>query len=305
MKFAQKQAKSGTTATTQAPAVQKPPKAKDNKKSEATPALSAYIEETPPGEKKILKPLDDEHHKAYEHKVVESAWYSWWREKGFFRPETDSQQKQTKGRLPHFSLAIPPPNVTGALHMGHALTNAMQDSLVRYYRMHGRRTLYIPGCDHAGIATQSVVENTLWRQKKQTRHMLGREAFINVTMQLKEQNHVKISKTISSLGISVDWTRERFTMDDDYRKEVTENFVTLHEQGLIYRANKLVNWCTKLNTAVSNIEVDNIELEGRKILSVPGYEKGIAFGELTTFKYEIDGSTEAISVSTTRPETML
>ena len=252
---------------------------------------------------KVLKPLDDPYLKAYIPKVVESGWYAWWEEQGFFKPEFRSDGKVKEGG--YFSMAEPPPNVTGALHLGHALTNALQDTLIRWNRMQGKTTLWLPGCDHAGISTQSVVENMLWRRQKKTRHDLGREKMVQTIWEWKEENHKKINSVLRRMGGSFDWTREAFTMDKNLSAAVTETFVQLHEQGVIYRANRLVNWCVKLNTSLSNLEVVNKELEGRTLLDVPGYERKVEFGVITHFQYEIDGSKERIEVATTRPETML
>ena len=171
--------------------------------------------------------------------------------------------------------------------------------------MRGLTTLWLPGCDHAGISTQSVVEKMLWRRQKQTRYDLGRPKFIETVMDWKEEYHEKINTVLKRMGGSFDWTREAFTMDKNLSAAVTETFVQLHEEGIIYRANRLVNWCVQLNTALSNLEVDNKELEGRTLLDVPGYERKVEFGVITHFQYEIEGSDERIEVATTRPETML
>lgn len=171
--------------------------------------------------------------------------------------------------------------------------------------MLGKTTLWVPGCDHAGIATQNVVENMLWNRQKKTRHDLGRQEFVKLTWDWKEEYHIKINNASRRMGSSFDWSREAFTMDENLSRAVTETFVRLHEEGLIYRANRLVNWCTKLNTAISNLEVVNKELEGRTLLDIPGYERKVEFGVITHFKYPIDGSEETIEVATTRPETML
>ena len=277
------------------------PKQKEKKQQEKLPP---YEEETPPGEKKILKPLDDEYHKAYIPSVVESAWYDWWEKEGFHEPEfaADGNVKE-KG---YFVISIPPPNVTGALHIGHALATALQDAMIRWNRMKGLTVLYVPGCDHAGISTQSVVENMLYnRRNGMTRHDLGREKFVETVWEWKEEYHIKINKVLRRLGGSMDWTREAFTMDANLSAAVRQTFVQLHDEGLIYRANRLVNWCTKLTTALSNLEVDQKELEGSTKLDVPGYEKKIEFGTIWNFKYPIDGTKDAIEVATTRPETML
>ena len=171
--------------------------------------------------------------------------------------------------------------------------------------MLGKTTLWTPGCDHAGIATQAVLEKQLWKREKKTKYDLGREKFVELAWEWKEDYHARINNTTRRMGGSVDWSREAFTMDENLSAAVVETFVRLHEEGLIYRAQKLVNWCTTLNTALSNLEVDNKELEGRTLLSVPGYERKVEFGVLTYFKYPIDGSEESVEVATTRPETML
>lgn len=189
--------------------------------------------------------------------------------------------------------------------MGHALGNALQDVMIRFNRMHGKTTLWLPGCDHAGISTQSVVENMLWRKEQKTRHDLGRPKFVETVWEWKAEYHQRINTVLKRMGASFDWTREAFTMDENFSAAVTETFVTLHEQGIIYRANRLVNWCTKLNTALSNLEVVNKELTGRTLLDVPGYDKKVEFGIIVHFKYNIEGTDEMIEVATTRPETML
>ncbi|KAK3713210.1 hypothetical protein LTR37_008643 [Vermiconidia calcicola] len=277
------------------------PKQKERKQQEKLPP---YVEDTPQGERKILKPLDDEYHKAYIPSVVESAWMDWWEREGFHLPEFDANgEVKPKGS---FVISIPPPNVTGALHIGHALATALQDAMIRWNRMKGLTVLYVPGCDHAGISTQSVVENMLYnRRNGLTRHDLGREKFVETVWEWKEEYHVKINKVMRRLGGSMDWTREGFTMSPTLSAAVRQTFVQLHDEGLIYRANRLVNWCTKLNTALSNLEVDQRELEGATKIDVPGYDKKIEFGCIWNFKYPIDGSDETIEVATTRPETML
>jgi valyl-tRNA synthetase len=295
-KFKEKQAK------TQAAQSSKPKESK--KKAEAKEEkLPKYIEDTPRGQKKILKPLDDEYHKAYIPEVVESAWVEWWKKEGFFEPKFTSDGKVLKPG--HFVIPIPPPNVTGALHCGHALATALQDALIRWHRMRGFTTLYLPGCDHAGISTQSVVENMLWRREQKTRHDLGRPELVKRIWAWKDDYHNRIRTVLDRMGGSFDWSREAFTMDENLSAAVTETFVRLHEEGLIYRSNRLVNWCTHLRTALSNLEVDNKELEGRTLIDVPGYDRKVEFGVLTFFKYPIEGSTETIEVATTRPETML
>jgi valyl-tRNA synthetase len=251
----------------------------------------------------VLKPIDDPQYKAYNPTVVESAWYDWWEKEGFFIPKFKEDGKvKDEGS---FVIVEPPPNVTGNLHMGHALGNALIDLMIRYNRMHGKTTLWLPGCDHAGISTQSVVENMLWRRQQKTRHDLGRTKFVETVWDWKNEYHQKINNVFRRTGCSFDWTREAFTMDQNFSAAVTETFVRLHDEGIIYRANRLVNWCTKLNTALSNLEVVNKELSGRTLLDVPGYDKKVEFGIIVHFKYEIEGTDEKIEVATTRIETML
>lgn len=295
-KFDEKQAKKKARAAQAAPKKQKEKKEQEK--------LAPYVEETPKGEKKILKPLDDDYHKAYIPSVVESAWYDWWEKEGFHEPEfTKDGEVKPAGS---FVITIPPPNVTGALHIGHALATSLQDVMIRWERMKGKTVLYLPGCDHAGISTQSVVENMLYnRRNGMTRHDLGREKFVETVWDWKDEYHKKINTVMRRLGGSLDWKREAFTMDENLSAGVRTLFVQMHDEGLIYRANRLVNWCTKLNTALSNLEVDQKELEGSTKIDVPGYDKKIEFGSIWNFKYPIDGTDETIEVATTRPETML
>ncbi|KAK7907877.1 tRNA synthetases class I-domain-containing protein [Apiospora marii] len=301
-KFEEKKKAKEAAAAAQGPAASsKPKKAKPAKPEEV--ALPPYVEETPAGEKKRLKSLDDPHFKAYDPIAVESAWYQWWEKEGFFKPQfTEEGEVKPEGK---FVIVIPPPNVTGALHMGHALGNSLQDVMIRWNRMHGKTTLWLPGCDHAGISTQSVVEKMLWNREKKTRHDLGRPKFIERVWEWKEDYHVRINNAQRRMGASTDWSREAFTMDKNLSAAVTETFVKLHEEGTIYRANRLVNWCTQLNTTLSNLEVVNKELPGKTLLDVPGYEKKIEFGTIHHFKYPIEGTNETIEVATTRPETLL
>lgn len=296
-KLEAKKAKAAVAAA--APTKEK--KAKEKKPAEEP--LPEYVEDTPEGEKKRIRSFEDPNFKAYDPIAVESAWYSWWEKSGFFKPQfKEDGNIRDEGK---FVIVHPPPNVTGALHMGHALGDSLQDLLIRWNRMQGKTTLWLPGCDHAGISTQSVVENMLWRRKQQTRHDLGREKFVDTVWEWKEDYHKRINNALKKLGGSFDWSREAFTMDENLSAAVSETFVQLHEEGIIYRANRLVNWCTKLNTALSNLEVDNVDISGRTLFSVPGYDKKVEFGVIVHFKYPIEGSDETIEVATTRIETML
>lgn len=272
---------------------------KKEKKKEVKGA-AIYDENTPEGEKKdIIKHLPD----AYSPKYVEAAWYGWWEKQGFFKPEY--QRNDIAQAAKKFVIVIPPPNVTGSLHLGHALTNAIQDSIVRWRRMSGFMTLWNPGCDHAGIATQVVVEKKLWREEKKTRHDIGRENFVKKVWEWKNEKGHRIYHQLKKLGSSFDWDRAVFTMDPKMCRAVTEAFIRLHEDGTIYRANRLVNWSCTLKSAISDIEVDKVELSGRTFLSVPGYEEKIEFGVLVHFAYEVEGTKEKVVVATTRIETML
>ncbi|KAL1517809.1 hypothetical protein ABEB36_001532 [Hypothenemus hampei] len=271
---------------------------KDRKKEVKGAAL--YDSDTPEGEKKdVLRSLPD----SYSPKYVEAAWYTWWERQGFFKPEYGREGILEPSKK--FVIIIPPPNVTGSLHLGHALTNAIQDSIVRWKRMSEFMTLWNPGCDHAGIATQVVVEKKLWREEKKTRHDLGREQFVKKVWEWKNEKGHRIYHQLKKLGSSFDWDRAVFTMDPKMCKAVAEAFVRLHEDGTIYRANRLVNWSCTLKSAISDIEVDKVELPGRTFLSVPGYEEKIEFGVLVHFAYEVEGTNEKVVVATTRIETML
>ncbi|MEE2731137.1 MAG: valine--tRNA ligase [Pseudomonadota bacterium] len=223
--------------------------------------------------------------KTFNPSDIETRWYQTWEEKGYFKPT---------GQGDAYTIMIPPPNVTGSLHMGHGFNNAVMDCLIRYRRMQGRNTLWQPGCDHAGIATQMVVERQLAAQDI-TRHDLGREKFLDKVWEWKEQSGGTITRQIRRLGSSVDWSRERFTMDEGLSNAVKEVFVRLHEEGLIYRGKRLVNWDPKLHTAISDLEVENIDQKG----SMWHFRYPLANGAKTA-----DGK-DYIIVATTRPETML
>lgn len=295
-KFLAKKQKQDEDAKNKKPADKKPKKEK--KVAEPVPE---WNDETKPGEKKILASLDDAAFKAYNPKNVESSWYAWWESQGYFQPELENGQIKKAGQ---FTIPAPPPNVTGALHIGHALTIAIQDTLIRYNRMKGKTTLFLPGFDHAGISTQSVVEKQLWKTEQKTRHDYGREKFIEKVWEWKEEYHGRIKDQVKRLGASYDWSREAFTLNPDLSAAVTEAFVRLHEDGTIYRASRLVNWSTKLNTAISNLEVENKNISGRTLISVPDYDDKIEFGVLTSYSYQIVDSDEKITVATTRPETL-
>ncbi|KAI0565338.1 Valine--tRNA ligase [Gracilaria domingensis] len=245
-------------------------------------AAAAFVNNTPPGEKKILSKSMAP---TYQPRAVEAAWYEC--------PEDA------------FIMVIPPPNVTGSLHLGHALMCAVEDALARYHRMHGKVTLYLPGVDHAGIATQVVVEKQLKKLRNLTRYDLGREAFVDEVWKWKNEYGGKIVHQLRRIGSSLDWDREEFTMSDRLSNAVKEAFVRFYDDGLIYRDTRLVNWSSALNTAISDIEVENVDIDAFTKRKVPGHEQEVEFGVLTNFAYEVDDSDEELVVATTRLETML
>ncbi|HQF75791.1 MAG TPA: class I tRNA ligase family protein, partial [Syntrophales bacterium] len=219
--------------------------------------------------------------KTYESKDVEAKWYEHWLKNRYFHAQDTSDR-------PPFCIVIPPPNVTGMLHMGHALNNTLQDIMTRYRRMQGYNALWMPGTDHAGIATQNVVEQELAKEGK-TRHDLGREKFIERVWTWKEKYGGVILNQLQRLGCSCDWERERFTMDEGLSRAVREVFVRLWHDGLIYKGDYIVNWCPRCHTAISDLEV---EFEQEK-------------SNLWHIRYPYADGTGEISVATTRPETML
>ncbi|MGD8632919.1 MAG: valine--tRNA ligase [Anaerolineales bacterium] len=220
--------------------------------------------------------------KVYDFKSVEQRLYEWWEAQGYFKPEI------VPGEDPYV-ISMPPPNVTGELHLGHAMFVSLEDMMIRHARMQGRPTLWVPGTDHAGIATQLQVEKYLLRTEEVTREEIGREAFIEKTWEWKEKYGGIILQQLRRLGASCDWSRTRFTLDEGLSKAVREAFVRLYEEGLIYRGSYLINWSPGLKTAVSDLEV----------------EYKVEQGTLYYFNYPIKGSDESIPVATTRPETIL
>jgi valyl-tRNA synthetase len=222
--------------------------------------------------------------KAYDPKLAEEQHYARWEALGFFAPEINRDP-----HAPVYSIVIPPPNVTGSLHMGHALQHTIMDVLTRYHRMRGYRTLWVPGMDHAGISTQIQVEKQL-RKEGLSRHDLGREKFTERVWQWKEQYGGEILKQMRREGASVDWSRERFTMDEGLSRAVREFFVRMYEKGWIYRGEGLINWCPKDQTALSDLEVEKVEKKD---------------GKLYYLQYPVKGSDRRVTVATTRPETML
>ncbi|ART80858.1 valine--tRNA ligase [Oceanisphaera avium] len=226
--------------------------------------------------------------KTFNPTAIEQAMYQQWENKGYFKPHGDTSK-------PAYSIMIPPPNVTGSLHMGHAFQDTIMDTLIRYQRMQGKNTLWQVGTDHAGIATQMVVERKIAAEEDKTRHDYGREAFIDKIWDWKKESGGTITQQLRRLGTSVDWERERFTMDEGLSNAVKEVFVQLYQEDLIYRGKRLVNWDPKLNTAISDLEVENRDVNGH----------------MWHFRYPLaDGVTTSegknyLVVATTRPETML
>ena len=225
--------------------------------------------------------MSQELNKTYEPKDVENRWYAFWEEKGLFHADENSDKKP-------YAIVIPPPNITGSLHMGHALNNTLQDILIRWKRMAGYNSLWMPGTDHAGIATQNVVEKQLSKEGTD-RHAIGRGKFIERVWKWREESGGTIIRQLKRLGSSCDWDRERFTMDEGLSEAVKEVFVRLYNEGLIYRDNYIINWCPRCHTALSDLEVDYIDTTGT----------------LYHIRYPIIGSKDAVIVATTRPETML
>lgn len=219
--------------------------------------------------------------KTYSPREIEDKWYKIWEEKGYFNAQHNSEK-------PGYSIVIPPPNVTGILHMGHMLNNAIQDTIIRYKRMTGFEALWMPGMDHAGIATQNKVERMLADQGT-SKEEIGREEFLKRTWEWKEKHGGLITKQLRKLGVSLDWDRERFTMDEGLSEAVKEVFIKLYNEGLIYRGEYIVNWCPKDKTALADDEVDHEEKNGK----------------IWEIRYPVKESDEVFVIATTRPETML
>ncbi|MFK7858894.1 MAG: valine--tRNA ligase [Granulosicoccus sp.] len=217
--------------------------------------------------------------KTYDPQAIEQRWYTTWEENGYFKPRGDGKP---------YCIMIPPPNVTGTLHMGHAFQETIMDALIRYHRMSGDRTLWQPGCDHAGIATQMVVERQI-NKEGMTRHDMGREKFLERVWQWKEESGGTITRQLRRLGASPDWSRERFTMDEGMSDAVSDVFIRLHDDGLIYRGKRLVNWDPVLKTGLSDLEVLSEEENGY----------------LWHFRYPLTDGSGSVVIATTRPETLL
>ena len=220
--------------------------------------------------------------KQYDPKDAQDRWYAFWVKNGYFHADPGSDR-------PAYCIVIPPPNVTGALHLGHALNNTLQDVLIRWRRMQGYDCLWMPGTDHAGIATQAVVEKRLFEEEKKTRHDLGRETLVARIWTWKDEYEKRILNQLQLMGCSCDWDRTRFTLDEVCTRAVRQTFFNLFKAGKIFRGKRLVNWDTQLRTAVADDEIYYEETQGH----------------LWTIKYPVADSAEVLHVATTRPETML
>ena len=240
--------------------------------------------------------------KAYNPKSFEDRVYKEWEESGSFKPLSDKNPVEAAGR-PNFTVVIPPPNVTGVLHMGHGLNNTLQDIVVRYHRMKGDNTLWLPGTDHAGIATQNVVERRL-KKEGLRRQDLGRDKFLEKTWEVKREHHSIISNQQRRLGNSVDWSRERFTLDEGLSKAVREVFVTLYERNLIYRGNYLVNWCPSCGTALADDEVEHEDTAGAMYHMYYEIADGSSIPAVTLEDGTVFPGGNRIEIATTRPETL-
>ena len=272
-----------------------------NKKDLSKIQKKIYEDKTKPGEK---KDLSGEVPKEYVPSYVESAWNSWWQKEGFFKIDTKEALK--KPREKRFVMILPPPNVTGSLHLGHALMGAIEDTIVRYKRLKGYSSLWVPGTDHAGIATQSVVEKKLLKNEGKYRTDFTREEFVKKVWEWKEEYGNRIMEQFDKLGVSFDLSRPFFTLDSKLSKAVQEAFIQLFEKGILYRAKRMVNWCCALQTAISDVEMEDLEITQPTKLTIPKHSGTYEFGVLIDFAYKLkkDPSKEII-VSTTRIETML
>ncbi|GFS72161.1 valine--tRNA ligase [Nephila pilipes] len=248
----------------------------------------------------LKKDLSGPYPTAYEPKEVEKGWYEYWEKNGLFcvneRPKYGKQD---------FCLVLPPPNVTGNLHIGHTLTVTIQDCISRWHRMKGENVIWIPGFDHGGIATQTIVEKKLVKEKKLTKHELGRENFLNEINQWKILTQCNIEAQLKLLGASLDFQKTLFTLDENSSKGVMKTFINLFESNLIYRKEKLVNWSGQIQSVISDIEVDHLEIPEKKKIRIPGLKDPVELGLMDYFYYNVVDSDEKILIATTRLETML
>ncbi|KAF0696327.1 Aste57867_12886 [Aphanomyces stellatus] len=235
---------------------------------------------------------------SYDPLAVEDGWQAYW--------ESTLRSSPTVSPKERFTMLLPPPNITGALHIGHALTVTIQDALARYHRMRGCEVLWVPGLDHAGIATQSVVEKQLWKEKELTRHDVGRDAFLEHVHAWNDEYGSRILQQLARMGAVVNHDHKFFTLDGPRSHAVVDAFCRLHDKGLIYRHRRMVNWCPTLQTAISDIEVDPLPLTKRTLVPIPGRASPVEFGVMHRFLYHVDGNDAlTVQVDTTRPETIL
>lgn len=233
---------------------------------------------------------------SYKPNEIEEKWYRIWEEKGYFKVKNDRDN--------HYTMILPPPNVTGTLHLGHALTTTVQDIIARWLRMKGDSVLWIPGLDHAGIATQAVVEKYLFKTKGIKRHDMSKDEFLSFIWKWNDDKGSTINRQLRKLGASLDWSQHFFTMSKAHQEAVSKAFITLYERDLLYREKDMINWSPSLCSGISDIEVDHIRVTGKTDIEIPGYKKKVTFGQIVDVAYELEDSDETIIVSTTRPETI-
>ncbi|CAL1300408.1 unnamed protein product [Larinioides sclopetarius] len=252
----------------------------------------------------LKKDLSGPYPVAYEPKEVEKGWYEYWEKNGLFYEEARNDDGPCDQR-PEFCLVLPPPNVTGNLHIGHTLTVTIQDCISRWRRMRGEKVIWIPGFDHGGIATQTIVEKKLLKEKKITKQELGRENFLNEINEWKAVTQKNIEAQLKLLGASLDFRKSLFTLDANSSKAVAKVFIDLFEDNLIYRKEKLVNWSSQIRSVISDIEVDHLEIPQKKKVRIPGLKDPVELGLMDYFYYPVENSDQKILVATTRLETML
>lgn len=259
------------------------------------------IDSTPVGEKKDMsKPMLD----SYEPYAVESAWDAWWTKKKFFHVSSEEALKYPEEK--RYTMLLPPPNVTGQLHLGHTLMSTIEDAIIRWKKMNGYCALWIPGIDHAGISCQTVVEKKILKEEKKLRTDFTRDEFLKRVWDWKKDYGNRILEQFKRIGVSFDWDRMYFTMDEQRSKAVQHAFIDLFERGILYRDKRIVHWCCTLKTAISDVELEDLEINGIEKIKVPGYDKEVEFGALIDFSYKLKSDTsKEIIISTTRIETML
>ena len=276
-------------------------KQKNKKATTNLAKAQKYKDPTIQGEKKDISAVEPD---TYDPTYVESSWDAWWQKKGFFKVDINEAKKNPRDK--NFIMLLPPPNVTGSLHLGHTLMGAIEDAIIRYKRLKGYCALWVPGTDHAGIATQSVVEKKIFKEEGKYRTDFKREDFIKKVWDWKKKYGDRIMEQFRRLGVSFDLSRYFFTMDEKRGEGVKEAFIQLYEKGKLYRAKRMVNWCCALQTAISDVEIEDLVIEKPTLLSIPLHSGKYEFGVLIDFAYRFkDDPSKEIIVSTTRIETML